>query len=839
MRVIIQQPPLDDEEWEVTDGDARAFLFERWCGVWPNSARLYAGQVSAENDVTPLGDEGWQSLPDNETFYAVVHPGDPFSVGAAIIGAVIVGVAAAVLLAPKIPEVDPQRGRIQSSPTNELSSRTNRARLYERIEDHFGTRKVIPSLLALPFSEFIDNVEYELAYLCVGRGEYDISEVREGDTLLTDIDGANAEIYAPDTSPNDATPSPVTTIGSAIGQKVNIVTRSNSINGQVATSPNAKEIRTVQMRFTAFGFINLVVTDELDFTEYFEDGDSLLISDSSWTGSSGSYNFDGTYTILSVGATSIQLSSPGSVSSSWGLLSNETGEQTSPITPNLRNNESNEIGPFSVGDSDTTGVKINFVALNGLYKDDGETQTPVNVAITVSVAKSGETTETFDIVVSGSPSLRSSIGKTANITPTFSGPYEVSFDRTTFTPRADGLVVQDEVKIRDLYAVAPSAFTDYGDVTTILTQTEATAGALAVKERQLNCIATRKVKAVASNGTVAGTTSATSDAVSILRHVALDTHIGAMDAADIDTVEIAATAAAIRSYFGITEAANFSFTFDDTNTSFEETVRTIASAIFCEPYRDAADGGKLKLFFERATSDSTLILNHRNTLVDRESRSYTFGPVADKQGVKVTYIDSTTNKPAVVRLPSSGVLDSDMEDINLLGVRGDGKVATLHAHRARNKQLYQTERYEGVATSEVELLTRLERIEIADSTRPGTQGGEIRSQDGLVLGLDRVVTFEEGVTYWIVIQHVDGSTEVKEIDSLSADGRSVTLTGAPSATLSTDLDNYARATYIIQAASELGSTAYLVSSIGQGVTKRVEAVIYDERYYQSDDLYVE
>ena len=40
-----------------------------------------------------------------------------------------------------------------------------------------------------------------IRYLCIGRGYYSIADVRDGETLLSDIDGARAAIYDPFTSP--------------------------------------------------------------------------------------------------------------------------------------------------------------------------------------------------------------------------------------------------------------------------------------------------------------------------------------------------------------------------------------------------------------------------------------------------------------------------------------------------------------------------------------------------------------------------------------------------------------------------------------------------------------
>ena len=67
--------------------------------------------------------------------------------------------------------------RTQQSPNNALAGRTNEARVLQRIEDIYGQVRAYPSLLQPVYSKYIDNVQYEYSYMCLGRGWYAVNDV--------------------------------------------------------------------------------------------------------------------------------------------------------------------------------------------------------------------------------------------------------------------------------------------------------------------------------------------------------------------------------------------------------------------------------------------------------------------------------------------------------------------------------------------------------------------------------------------------------------------------------------------------------------------------------------
>lgn len=293
-RLLIVTDPYQPSNWEdVECEDVREALAERFT-QWPEHGRIYnlagvgdtkrfvsmamAGGLQSR-DVTPRteGDvERLGGLPG--PLVAVVPPQDPVTIIIGIIIAVL-AVAATLLLMPKVPELD---GGDVRSPNNSLSQRSNRPRTGDRIPDIFGAVRSTPDLLAVPYRQFVNNLEVEISYMCVGRGEYEIEDVRDGDTLLEKLAGSGASFYAPDTSPNLGVPQ--LQIGSDIDDPLYSVVSINEVNDQTLRPANAGFAKgSSSIRFTSPNIIETTDVD-MDFTDHFEDGDDLTIGGADFGG---------------------------------------------------------------------------------------------------------------------------------------------------------------------------------------------------------------------------------------------------------------------------------------------------------------------------------------------------------------------------------------------------------------------------------------------------------------------------------------------------------------------------------------------------------------------------
>lgn len=1012
-QVTLRLDPMHPEKLEHHQvEDFHAFMARQFGATLPAGVRIYHQHVAKSHDVTPEDESGIKRL---ETlpgpFFVVAFPGDPTVVIAQILfSAVLAGIS--MIMAPN-PPTPVQRNQRQPSPNNELSDRTNRARINGRIADIFGTVRSTPDLIALPYKVFENGVEVEYAYMCVGRGSYEISDVRDGDTLCSKIPGTTVQVYAPFTSPNSGD-APELVIGQQRDIPVVRPVRSNSVNGQVLRPPNETSYQGANnIRFVYPNIVELTPGTPEKFTKSFVAGDVVDISaatitsgvglsetleciatysdelrqkyknqlgggtysydttggallfrvpkdvglsggpsavlplfvvgasititqlsykrplagsypsaaningtyeiasveqtqydtgdvgspewlqgeiqrnkevpmyvivrlvapaseNSDWaTLKSGSddldylnevstfklqiahagavvdYNADlaGTYSVLSVTDNILILDDPAAVNSDWDVLDANGG--VSPyLSPLIETNgEGRWVGPFIVTDVDLEKILCNFVAQNGLYKDDGTDQEAVEVEIEIEAwpvdgnDEQIDDSETFRITLAGSPNLKETVAATLDARfASFFGRCAVRARRVTETDEAfDGLVV-DEVRWRDLYSIAYIDQRDFGNVTTVQSVTFATASALAVKERRLNMLVSRKLPVYDSE---AGTfddenLAATDNAADILAAICRDRYIGNRSLAELDLANFYDTLAAVVEYFGHENAGKFSYTFDQSSVSFEETVNLVAQSIFCTPYRR---GNVIRLSFERQTDNSTLLFNHRNKVPGTERRTFAFGRNGDHDGIEFTYVNPSDDSVISVFLPE-GQVAVNPKRIESIGVRNHLQ-AYFHAWRAWNKMRFQHLATEFEALQEAELLLRNDRILVADNTRPGTQDGEVVDVDTLELTLSQPVDISEMEAPVVHLQHVDGTVENIGITAGEEDNL-VVLDDAPSQPLAVDPEGAVRAGYIVVADDDPRPLAFLATEREPltPMTHRVRAVNYDDRYYGNDLDYI-
>lgn len=735
MKVTIAWNAFEPSSWVQHECDDLVSFLEAEMGEWPEGARLYHLSVSKDCDVTPVDEASANALKDLPgPFYVVVYPGLPLPV--LIIGGILLGAALIYFTMPKIPAVT-QRNRQVGSPNNALSERTNQPRIGERIADIYGTVRATPDLIAVPYKVFINNVEYEYAYMCLGRGQYEIYDIRDDTTAFGQIEGAALEVYGPNTSPisGDA---PIQRIGPPITERLVNCFRNSAVNGQTLPS------------------------------------DTL----------------------------------------GW-------------------------VGPFTFDVSDLKEVWLNFVALNGMYKDDGTTQTAAYVQLEIElrpVDRMGQpigNPEYFTGWVSGSATDVDMKATTVRCDPTFEGRCQVRARRVTPKDEAFNGQVVDEVKWRDAYGISYLNVDKFGDVTTVLVLTKATEGALAIKERKLNMLVTRRLPLRLGDGFTTGLFP-TTNAADIMCAIALDPKIGNRTLAELDVENIYSTIGEVAEYFGTASAAKFQYTFDKSNISFEETLTTIADAVFCVPYRR---GSTIQLSFEKKTSDSVLLFNHRNKVPNSETRTVRFGRFQDNDGLVYKYVSPKDDAIVEISLPYDGSAINP-RNVESVGVRSEVQ-AHFHANRIWNKMQHQNKTTEFTALAEADLLVRSDRILVADNTRSDTFDGQVVYQDVLKLGLSQPFKLGSGepLDHVIFLQYSDGTVEGIKIQALvTGDPYAVILANAPSVALSLNDEAYRNAAYQIVREYAQNHSAFILTerTPQSATTSNVTAINYDDRYYQSD-----
>lgn len=550
-------------------------------------------------------------------------------------------------------------------------------------------------------------------------------------------------------------------------------------------------------------------------------------------------DLSGSYTVSGVTATHLTLASPGSVTTDWGFLADFPGAATALTDAFVSSTNGNWIGPFIVEDPDTTLLVANFLAASGLYKDNGKKQTAFPIALQVEATPVNladvpiGAAQTFSTTVPGNSSGRDLRAMTLVCELTIPGRQSVRARRVTNADYNYQGTVVDEVKWQDLYGVGPVPLSHFGNVTTVHTRTYATEGALAVKQRKLNMLATRLVP-IRTVGTTFSAAAPTRDAANIFTAACLDPFIGGRTLAELDLDSIYSAVASAIAYFGSTKAGEFSYTFDDDSTSFEETGATIAAAAFCTAYRQ---GSLIRLALEEATENSAMLFNHRNKIPGSETRTVRFGNLDDNDGVEIDYVNPVDDTAATFYLPTDRSATKPRQ-VKANGVR-TFEQAYWTAWRTWNKIRYQNVGVQFNALQEAALVARNTRVLVADNTRPETQDGEIYSQASLQLQTSQPVAFVGGVAYTIFLQLPDGTIDSMTV-SAGSDDHHVVIARAPRVALIFGVDQYALPTYQIVRNDSPRTDAFLITD-RQGDNNflfQMQAVNYSPLYYANEGLLV-
>lgn len=552
------------------------------------------------------------------------------------------------------------------------------------------------------------------------------------------------------------------------------------------------------------------------------------------------FDLSGTYTINTVTSSTITLSSPATVNPDWDVLQDDFGGESQILFPNLFTSGERWIGEFTVRSNEPIRRLIsNFVALQGLFADNGENQYAQFVDVRLEatpVDASGAAigaTEVFTGTVEGSYTTRSVRALTMQVDLAATSNFWKVRARRTSPKNLDfnGSVV-DEVKWRDLYIASPVADSHFGNVTTVQSVSFATDGALAIKERKLNMLVTRMLPAWTGSGFTTELYP-TNDFADILSFVCLDPYIGNRQADEVDFANFYDVQAQIKAYFGFDQASWFQYTFDNDNLSFEETVAVIAEANFCSAYRR---GSLIRLSFERENDDSVLLFNHRNKVPGSDGRSNSFGWNAQtNDGVEYQYIDPSDDAPVFIYIPAdqSAINPKRIESV---GIRTHEQ-AHIHAWRLYNKLRYQNTTATFDALPEANLLILKDRVLLADNTRSGSQDGDIVSVNGLEVTLSQPMEWQSGLDYSIHLQNADGQVEAIDITP-GADAYTAILAYEPRTPIVFSDSSYVKTTYIITDDSNARQARpFLVTEKGQpndDTTVPITAINYDARYYQND-----
>lgn len=774
-------------------------------------------------------------LANSGVFTVVETHGDPATIA---IVSLVLTVASAVYAYTQIPSIQNPID-IAGSSNNSLSARTNRERPNKRIEDIAGRVNSVPTLIQLPYRKWIDGIEAEYSYMCVSVGEGTPYDPKDGDTGIQFMEGSGAQFYGPNKSPNNSQPDFI--FGESFSEPIQIVRRSNEVDGGkkldvINDIGLVFNQGTVQMNIATgsqVGRLDRNPSQTYSFDNVFSVGDlvALEISGADFATGSQSLPLDGEYLVTSVGADFIELDNPlgggaNSVNQNWSEIISDLNQEQGTLVP--AGQDVLFSGPYFIAGDKITGFYVNFSAA-GFIGDDGSRLT-IDIEIQHGPAdENGQPTIgwTNSQVIQFTGQTRSNIGETYVALSQFEGNRVVRIKR--LTGRIPGAQLQD-VTIDAIYSTEPVSAPHFGNVTTVQTRVLQSQRASQVKERKFNVDFQRKLPYLLGDGSF-GAAQETSRFIDYFAYSALSSSIGRRANTELNTQDLVLKYNQIVEYFGSTDAAEFNYTFDSEQSSFQDICGNIARAVFCEAVRNL---GVITVTFERPKSPSTIFC-HRNKLPDSQVITRSFKSDSINDGVELTYIDPSTNEESIIKIPESGAIRP--RRIDSVGVRNFNQANWL-AYRAYNKIKYQRITLNDTFTAEGQLLSQLDVVGVTNDTKSVPQGGEVVAVDGLNLTLSQPVIFGNG-SHSITLRKRDGSVYGMPCTNPTNSSHTViiTLASVPTEPIYTN-DEEQRTIYTFSADNRSSADIYLMTSVDRTdpLAVSVEAINYDVRYYENDGI---
>ena len=927
-RVKIYLNPVDAKECLHVRTNDVVNLFTEIKKIHPQ-ARIYLKPACLQNDVTPSNHVELASLKElakTNDFDISVHAGEPATIIAIVSLVISLGFSLYTYLnQPSLPE------GAQGSPNNELSRRTNRERINGRVPDIFGRVKAVPDLVAPPLMYYQDDgIEVEECLMCLGRGEYDIADIKDGDTFGATIDGFSTSIYAPGTSLTDA---PQIQVGAGFTGAPLIGKKSAAITGQTMHEPTTSVLDTAIEGTMYPQYPNRLYLVGGGLDAVFTVGESIVVdseiigvSDASLSGSTnvemtgiitigssanitnpndfrsiqidtllvtdatnGILDLAGNYDVVSViksgsYAYEIQLQSPVSVNPNWSLLTADNVANSSTVLTNNINsiNISGQYPSISNVTSDyieldvPPGLQAEWNKLNGLTVNSATIEIKkytnnwlgrfyinsknINELIVsfffprglFSVGTNGRNYSynaeyhiEYQAIVGDVPvgaiysvnnikwaTSTTSMGTTERIplTTSFSDGVRIRVRKGGGVYVGDKTQRINEIKIKSVYACSYLDKLVYPDVTMLRTKMIATDGALSVKERLWNCIATRKVYTYES-GSQSSALAPSRNFADIVCALHTDKYIGRRTIETLDVDNLYSTSAAIESYFGTEKAAEFNYTFDQWSESYEQSLGIVAATVNSNARRE---NSKIYFQFERENPSSAILFNHRNKVPYSETRTEKFGISRDFDGVEAKWINPENGwVEETLRIPNDNI--TNPKKFDMLGVV-NYEQAHFIAHRAWNKIKYQKDTVQFTAYGEGELVTINDRIAVTDDTIPQVvSSGDVVAWENTNIRISQPTNLDPAKNYIAHLQLKNRTVETIPVTQGSSEYELI-LDRVPTLPLviKSEYDEYAK--YSITLDTESESEAFIVTekTVNDHLTSEITAVNYDSRYYAND-----
>lgn len=737
----------------------------------------------------------------------------------------VIAIVAAVIAVALAPSVNPGNAEGKgTSPNNKLNAATNEFRPGEAIPEVFGSPVCYPDFIQPSWYVYDDNnIKIQRELFCVGVSEYDITQVRSGETLLDSIPNSSYTIYGPGVNPPPEQRLIVRETNEITSQAMD-APNSESFSGEYVASDNAvisfSGTSTVKIGADIIANMNLEVGDFLN----------IKVDETPQGAPSPTTVLQGTWQILEfVGTDGVKLPT--------GSSYNSTPDSTSIVYVEYADSAgfiNNWVGWYTVNGSNVEEVWFHIAMPRGIRTQSGGT---IKVDFTLEIQQVDEN----GVPVPGGYAASSNESIEGNsLDPQFRTFYFTGLPAGRYQGRAKrtsderGDASSELIELEQLVSVEYQPNPDYGNVTLIWVERKANERIVGGRSSKINLDVTRKLPYY--NRTTGLLETSNLVATRDFADAAAYTLIVA-GKRDPSTVDLAAL-------YAINDALpenlrSFDFTFDDKDVSMGERVKTICDVARVVPFR-----AYQQWFFERdEVKPFPVALYNRRNIGGSGSTKQSFKQFlpSDKDSIALTYVSLPDNiERTVYRSVKNGAIVNEVgeypKEIKLPGCQSLAQ-AENRADVEIRKIIYSKR------TAEVDILHDgfagkiTDRVRFADINDADIFDGEVLDIFG-----DEYLTSESfdpvaGKTYFVQITNDDGElTNLVQCEPLSYTTKGFKAVGLNGGYTADGNLIQLGSRYIISTDDEYAGTDYIITDIqsNDDRTMTVSLAAYSDKIYEQD-----
>lgn len=675
------------------------------------------------------------------------------------------------------------------SPTYNLQAQGNVARLGQPIPVQYGRLRVYPDFAAQPYVEYASNEQYLYQLMCVGQGEFDVEQIQIADSPISSFANVEYELVPPGAKPT-LFPANVTQSSEVSGQE--LVTQSGSYSRTgttitvTSTAHGLSVGNTVYLDFTSGGAVDgsfTVVSAPTADTFTVTSGTSGSTSGSVLVCKTiGPFTANGAGTVCrEIGIDVVCPRGLYYANDSGGLDSRSV---TFRVEARLVDQSGAPLGSWTTltsdsaysdwsgwefyawaygpqpGDSATEQYMVAYDYENGsaYYLRRTRTLLATNV-LTITGATTTAIRNSYKFAVS-----QLAGGQTY---PRF----QVRLTRTNAKDTSSR--AGNEIAWAGMRAYLPDA-TSYGNVTLLAVRAQATNNLSSMSSRQVNVIATRKIKTVTATG-LSATTSATRSVAAALADIATNTtYGGGIAAANIDWAALYALDQTL------TARGDFLDVRFDSATTLWDAMTQAGVVARTKPFMQ---GGVMHFCRDQAATVPVALFSMRNIVQNSMSINYLTPTAETADAVQVTYFDSNTWQQTTVNCALPGSASENQAKISLLGVTSRDQafregLYQAAANKYRRKVIKFSTEAEGFIPAFGDL------IAIQHDIPAWGQVGEVTAWDAATktLTVNEALTWTAGQTHYVGLRKRDGSIAGPYVATQGAASNILVLAVAPSFT---------------------------------------------------------